>query len=73
MLRVCVTVNAVRKKFENPKIFVKYKNGEKKVILRNLNPKYYPKTFLDGKMPKLKDSLVRRLLTQGTNQKHNHG
>ena len=54
-----MTVNSVRKKFENPKIYVKVHNGEKRVILRNLNQKYYTTTFLKGKIPKIKNSFVR--------------
>ena len=56
-----MTVNSVRKKFENPKIYVKVQNGEKRVILRNLNQKYYTGTFLRGKLPKIKDSFVRNI------------
>lgn len=62
ILRICTTVNSVRKKFENPKIYVKIQNGEKRVILRNLNQKFYADTFLRGKLPKLKNSFVMYFL-----------
>lgn len=59
ILRICITVNSVRKKFQNPKIYVKHENGEKRVILRNINQKYYTDTFLNNNLPKFKHSLVK--------------
>ena len=62
--KICEAVNSIRKKYENPKIYVKYKNGKKKVILRNINEKYYADNFLRDCSPQIQQKKVDFGLTR---------
>ena len=55
---ICNTIRESKKKYKSPKIFIKFENGVKKVILRNLNEKFYLETFLKGKTPKLSTKVI---------------